>query len=195
MPDQSAGSNYRLALLVALALAFTTASGVAEENAIVKPRDGAWVQGGVLEVIAKSPDGQLLLDGEPLSADQPFPGVLHARVEIEPGRHMVRLASSEGHAEVIVHTGNAPAGDAVDPFVDHPPIQTECTLCHSISRRGRFRFSGGCQNCHAEQSFIETHSHQPHELASCGMCHDAHGSSAANLLLLSKEAACKQCHN
>ncbi len=192
MPVRFAGFTCRLA-----AIALLVAAGVspAAEGPIVKPRNGTWIPGDVLEVIAKASDARLLVDGEPVRGEESFPGVLHARIKVLAGRHVLRLASSDGVHEVVVHTGDSPDGDASKPYVDHPPVATECAFCHSVSRRGRFRFSGGCQNCHAEQQFVQTHSHQSHELASCGMCHDAHGSSAAKLLLLPKEQACKQCHN
>lgn len=192
MPDRSAGSSCRLAVLH---LACAAGIGLAAEGAFVKPTDGAWIPSGVVEVIARAADGQLLLDGHPLAAERPFPGVLHARAEVGPGQHVLRLASSEGHAQVVIRTGPAPGADTGAAYVDHPPVRTECAHCHSVSRRGRFRFSGGCQSCHLEQDFIQTHSHQPHELASCGMCHDAHGSSVSKLLALPAETACKQCHN
>ena len=192
MPVRSAGSTCSFA---ALALLLTAGVSPAADGSIVKPRNGSWIPGSLLEVIAKASEARLFVDGELVQGEEPFPGVLHARIEVVPGRHVLRLASSDGVQEVVVHTGESPDGDAGEPYVDHPPVATECALCHSVSRRGRFRFSGGCQNCHAEQQFVQTHSHQSHELASCGMCHDAHGSSAAKLLLLPKEQTCKQCHN
>lgn len=192
MPVRSAGFTCSF---TALALLWATGVSPAADGPIVKPRNGTWIPGDVLEVIAKVSDARLLVDGEPVQAKEPFPGVLHALLEVTPGRHVLRLASSEGLQEVVVHTGDAPEGDAGEAYVDHPPVATECAFCHSVSRRGRFRFSGGCQSCHAERQFVQTHSHQSHELASCGMCHDAHGSTVAKLLLLPKEQACKQCHN
>ena len=192
MPVRSAGFSCSL---VALALLLAPGLSPAADGPIVKPRDGTWIPGNVLEVIAKASEARLLIDGEPVQVEEPFPGVLHARVEVTPGRHLLRLASSSGLQEVVVHTGEAPDGDSSPPYVDHPPVPMECAFCHSVSRRGRFRFSGGCQNCHSERQFVETHSHQFHELARCGMCHDAHGSAASKLLLLPEEQACRQCHN
>ncbi len=193
MPGRSAVFTCRL-LAVSVVAVLHSAAG-ADEATIVKPREGTWIQSEEVQVIAKAAGAQLHLDGKPVEADEPFPGVFHARVPISSGQHLLRLESADGIHEVRFRAGGDPVGDGVEPFVDHPPIRIECAHCHSVSRRGRFRFSGGCQTCHAKEQFIQTHSHELHELASCGMCHDAHGSSVAKLLVLPRDQACKQCHN
>lgn len=162
---------------------------------IVKPVDGSWLSGNQVEIIAKAVDGKLILDDAPVQAAEPFPGVFHARLEADPGPHTLRLEAEGETREIRFHVGAPPEGDETEAYVDHPPAQIDCTHCHSVSRRGRFRFSGGCQTCHAKEQFIQTHSHEPHELTSCGMCHDAHGSNVAKLLVMPRERACKQCHN
>ena len=194
MQGRSAASICSLLAAAAL-VAFADGALGADEPRIVKPPDGSWLPGTELAIIAKAADGRLLLDGQPIEAEQPFPNILHARVSVSAGRHSLRLATAEGDQTVLFHAGGPPDGDASPPYAHHPPIATSCSHCHSLSRRGRFRFSGGCQTCHPKEAFIDTHSHEPHELASCGMCHDAHGSSVENLLVLSADAACKQCHN
>jgi predicted CXXCH cytochrome family protein len=167
----------------------------AADTAIVKPPDGGWLPGTSVQIIAKGESGKLQLDGKPLAVDEPFPGIFSAVIELAAGSHRLRFESSSGVSEITFHSGVEPASGAGQPYTDHPPARIACTHCHSLSRRGRFRFSGGCQSCHAKETFIKTHSHEPHELASCGMCHDAHGSATAQLLRLPKEQACKQCHN
>lgn len=167
----------------------------ADGGAIVKPRDGSWIRSEKVEIIAKAAGAHLRMDGKPVEATEVFPGVFRATVPVSAGRHFLQLEFAEGSHEVHFHSGPDPPSSNVAQFVHHPPVQTECAHCHTVSRRGRFRFSGGCQTCHGEEQFIHTHSHQPHELASCGMCHDAHGSSVAHHLVLPREQACKQCHN
>ena len=193
MPVRSAAFTCRL---VAAAAFVAAAAGLAADRGpIIKPPDGAWLRVDSVEVIVKSAGGRLLLDGKLVETDEPFPGVFRATVAVAPGDHTLRLESSDGIHEVRFRSGSDSGGVVAEPYVDHPPIRTDCTHCHSVSRRGRFRFSGGCQTCHAKEQFIRTHSHEPHELASCGMCHDAHGSSSAKLLVLTQDQACKQCHN
>jgi predicted CXXCH cytochrome family protein len=82
-------------------------------------------------------------------------------------------------------------------FRQHPPIAgVECTQCHELSRRGRFRFKDdSCFACHQQQGFVKVHSHEPSVLTECGMCHNAHGATTKAFLMQSKEASCKLCHN
>ena len=193
MQGRSAESTCRF-LAVAVLLA-ANALPAADAGLIVKPPDGAWIQANEVEIIAKAAEGRLSVDGKPVVAEEPFPGVLHARVAVSAGPHTVRLESPEGSSIVSFNTGPAAEDRNVGPYTDHPPVQVACSHCHSVSRRGRFRFSGGCQTCHGKEQFIRTHSHEMHELSTCGMCHDAHGSSTAKLLVMPQGQACKQCHN
>lgn len=195
MPGRSAASTCSW-LLAITSLALSTEPMAGEgSGGIVKPRNGTWVPGFEIDIIAKADEGQLLLDGEQVEADRRFPGVLHARVSVAPGKHSLRLDSPGGSDAVVFFAGRSTPFPSATPFAEHPPARIDCTHCHAVSSRGRFRFSGGCQSCHAEEQFIRTHSHAPHELSSCGMCHDAHGSTVAKLLVVPKEMACKQCHN
>lgn len=194
MAGRSAALNSR-ALAAAALLLCSALSLSAADSAIVKPPDGAWLSGAEVQIIARGESAKLLLDGKPLEAEEPFPGVYTVTAELLPGAHSLRLESPSGASEISFHSGGESPNSASEPYADHPPTQIACARCHSVSRRGRFRFSGGCQSCHSKEPFIKTHSHEPHELASCGMCHDAHGSAAAQLLRLPKEQACKQCHN
>ena len=194
MPGRSAALNSR-AIAPAALLLCSALSLPAVDGSIVKPPEGAWLPGAEVQIIARGESAKLLLDGKPLEAEEPFPGVYAVTADLLPGAHRLRLESPEGVSEVSFHSGGDPPNSASEQYADHPPSQIACTHCHSVSRRGRFRFSGGCQSCHPKEPFIKTHSHEPHELASCGMCHDAHGSATAQLLLLPKEQACRQCHN
>ena len=191
MPEPSAASISRIAAVGACWLAALCAA----PPSIVKPPNGAWIRGDTVEIIAKATGGRLLLDGAEVSVERPFPGVLHARVPVAAGQHALSVESGEGTQSVTFVAGPEHLDPEAKPYADHPPVSIECQHCHGVSRRGRFRFSGGCDSCHAKEQFIRTHSHEAHELASCGMCHDAHGSSAASLLVLSRDRACTQCHN
>ena len=195
MPGRSAAFTCSwLLAITSLALLAESLAGQGS-SLIVKPRNETWLRGPEVEIIARAEEGRLLLDGQPVDVDGPFPGVLYARLLIGSGRHSLRLDSPQGTHDITFYSGESPPFASARPFVDHPPVRIDCTHCHGVSRRGRFRFSGGCESCHAKEQFIQVHSHEFHELASCGMCHDAHGSTAAKLLLLPVDKACKQCHN
>ena len=147
-----------------------------------------------VDIVATAPGGKLTLDGKAVDAAQPFPNVLHAVVKPLPGEHLLELSWPDGSRKVKFFVGpGAPAG--YEAFKQHPPLAgVECTQCHGVSARGRFRFKGGCFDCHKQDGFAKSHTHPPAMLEQCGSCHNAHGSTVKAHLLQSKEASCKMCH-
>jgi predicted CXXCH cytochrome family protein len=142
-----------------------------------------------------APGGRLELDGQPVDAEQPFPNVLHAKLPAGPGEHTVALIWEGGRQEVKVFVGDHPP-EGFKPFRMHPPpAGLDCTKCHGMSRRGRFRFEGDCFTCHTDEQFTAKHPHPKHVLEQCGMCHNAHGSTADALQIYPRETACRQCHS
>jgi predicted CXXCH cytochrome family protein len=169
-------------------------AGAQDEGKILRPVDGAALSAETVDIIATAPAGRLELDGKPIQAGEPFPNVFHAKTQASPGEHRLALLWEGGRQEIRFFTGaNPPAG--FQAFRQHPPLEAvECTQCHGVSRRGRFRFEGGCFGCHVEDNFTKTHPHAVHILQECGLCHNAHGSTGKGLLLYPREQACKLCH-
>lgn len=165
-----------------------------DEGRIMAPVDRAAFAEGPIRVLASAPVAKLLLDGKEIPAEQPFPNVLQTSVSPGPGEHRLQVIWEGGQQEVRFHVGPEPPAE-FRPYREHPPVATECTQCHGLSRRGRFRFSGGCFACHQQETFSAKHTHPPGQLEQCGMCHNAHGSTATALLVHPKETACKLCHN
>lgn len=165
------------------------------EGMIMRPVNGAALSGREADIIATAPSGKLLLDGQPISVEQPFPNVLHAVVKVSPGVHSITLQWDGGKKEIRIFAGeNPPSG--YSRFHAHPPIAgVQCTQCHEINQRGRFRFKGGCFDCHQQSAFAAVHTHNETVLRQCGMCHNAHGSTVKADLLYPKETACRQCHD
>ena len=175
--------------------AFALLGAAVDEGKIMRPSDGAALAEGPIDVAAMAPGGRIELDGKPVEAEEPFPDVLHARIEAEPGEHVVALVWEGGRKEAKVFVGeNPPAG--YEPFRMHPPPSgLACTECHAVSRRGTFRFRGDCFACHTDEQFTAKHPHAKHVLEQCGMCHNAHGSTADALQLYDRDTACRQCHS
>jgi predicted CXXCH cytochrome family protein len=192
-PDRRAASPFLAASLLALFVMAAIASAQ-DKGKILRPIEGAAISAEVLDIVATAPAGRLELDGKPVEAQEPFPNVFHAKARASAGEHTLALLWEGGRKEIRIFVGpNPPA--AFKTYQQHPPLEAvECTQCHGVSRRGRFRFEGGCFACHAEDSFTKTHPHQVHVLQECGLCHNAHGSTEKNLLLYPKEKACKLCH-
>ena len=162
----------------------------------MRPADkAAYPAGAEVDVVATAEGGRLELDGAPLEVEQPFENVFHGKVSPAAGEHTLALVWDGGRKEVTFWVGgNAPEGFA--PFREHPPLAgIECTQCHGLSRRGRFRFNGDCFTCHVEDQFMEAHPHPVHQLEQCGLCHNAHGSTVDAHLLYPKETACRLCHS
>ena len=183
-------------LTVALLTVGLLASGQDDGPRIVSPPDRAHFLTGNIDIVAKAPEGaKLTLDARAVKALRPFPGVLHGATILPEGEHQLTLTWADGSETIGFFVGDsAPEGYA--EFTRHPPnSMLQCARCHGLSRRGRFRFGGGCFNCHPSDGFETVHSHEPHVLESCGLCHDAHGSTSPKHLTMSKELACKQCHN
>jgi predicted CXXCH cytochrome family protein len=61
-------------------------------------------------------------------------------------------------------------------------------------REGRFVFQGGCFDCHARERFPLAHTHTADEMAACGTCHNAHGSTERAFLDAPRDKACSRCH-
>jgi predicted CXXCH cytochrome family protein len=184
--------------IAAVILAAVVASAVPsaqDDGKILRPVDGAAIVGDTFDIIATAPAGRLELDGKTIQAEEPFPNVFHAKVPAAAGEHRLALIWEGGRKEIRVFSGtNPPTG--FKAYQQHPPLEgIECTQCHGVSRRGRFRFEGGCFACHVEDNFTKTHPHAVHVLQECGLCHNAHGSTEKSLLLYPKEKACKLCHS
>ncbi len=185
-------SHRLLLLLVSIGLAAHAAD---EAGKILRPVDGAALPAGPVDIIATAPGAKLDLDGKPLALEQPFPNVFHGNVKPEPGVHTVAVIWQGGRREVRFFIGPKPPSE-FQPFRQHPPLAgVLCTQCHEISKRGRFRFKGGCFDCHRQEGFAKSHTHEPAVLEQCGMCHNAHGSTVKAHLIYPKETACKQCHS
>jgi predicted CXXCH cytochrome family protein len=182
-----------LALLAGLVCDLVSAADEGDGK-IMRPVDGAVLTNGQVDVIATAPSGKLELDGQPVQAQQPFPNVFHAVQKVSPGSHTLALLWEGGKKEIRFFAGaNPPAGFAV--FNEHPKVLgVRCTQCHEMSQRGRFRFKGGCFDCHQRSSFPTIHTHNDPVLSECGMCHNAHGSTVKANLLYPKETACRLCH-
>jgi predicted CXXCH cytochrome family protein len=187
-------TRWRLNMVAALAIVAAVAAGAQEDGKILRPVDGAAIAGDAVDIIATAPGGRLELDGKAMEAGEPFRDIFHATVPAPAGEHRLALIWDGGRKEIRFFTGaNPPAG--FKAFQQHPPLEdVECTQCHGVSRRGRFRFEGRCFDCHVEDNFTKTHPHAVPVFQECGLCHNAHGSTEKALLLYPKETACKLCH-
>jgi predicted CXXCH cytochrome family protein len=184
----------RAAFLIALCALLLTAADN-DAGRIMRPTDGAALASSDVDIVASAPNGKLALDGTDIVAEQSFPNVFHAVVKAGAGVHSLVLSWDGGKREIHFYTGADPP-TGFTPFHQHPPLAgVACTQCHEVNKRGRFRFKGGCFDCHQPEGFVKVHTHDAARLEQCGMCHNAHGSSVKADLLYVKETACKMCHS
>src|ERR1700730_9548339 len=100
----------RLTLFVGLVSA-------ADEDAgkIMGPADGAALAGNQVDIIAMTPSAKLQLDGQPISAAEPFPNVFHTVIKVSPGTHALALLWEGGKKEIRFFVGSDPP-NGFEPF-------------------------------------------------------------------------------
>lgn len=165
---------------------------------ILAPVDQSLVTPGVVRVIARSEgSAKLLLDGKPVAAASPAPGVWLAEVKAAEGLHELVLESSQGKTSAMFFAGKEHSGWQM--FKTHPPGNVSCDTCHAVKAGAwalkRATLSPLCHSCHDLTKFVPTHTHNTGTLVDCQNCHMPHGSTSKAHLRQPKEVACKQCHN
>jgi predicted CXXCH cytochrome family protein len=183
-----------LALFAGLGCGLVSAADE-EAGKIMRPVDGAAFAANQVDIIATAPSGKLQLDGQPITVEEPFPNVFHTVIKVSSGIHTLSLLWEGEKKEIRFFAGGAPPSGFA-PFHQHPPVPgVQCTQCHEVNSRGRFRFKGGCFDCHQRDGFSKIHTHTDAILSQCGTCHNAHGSTVKANLLYPKEDACRLCHD
>ena len=188
---------HRRGLTWLLAVLFCHAQEPPPTPILSPPANSAHPAGPVRVIARGAPGAKLVLDGAPVAAKSPAPGVLTASITPKPGPHTLEIVGAKDGQKVRFFSG-AGAREPFRPFRPHPPVET-CTTCHAVKEGGwdfaRPSLGGICFGCHDREAFPGTHSHVPGVLADCQLCHDPHGSTAKGHLKMSKETSCKQCHN
>jgi predicted CXXCH cytochrome family protein len=179
----------RLCLLALALICFAEEPGGPR---ILRPTDQSVLPPGPLSIVARA--DALKLDGKPLDAAHPAPGVSTAAVTPSPGPH--ELAAGSVIVKFFVGAG-APSGWKA--FHAHPPGGAACDTCHAVVN-GSWEIKGGvvgtnCLQCHNEKAFPKIHTHNADLLPDCQLCHMPHGSTIKAHLKMTREAACKQCHD
>jgi len=161
---------------------------------ILSPTPGSLFGKGPVRVIARG-DGkaELRLDGKAVAVERPAEGVIAATLNPGAGPHELALGE-----EKVKFAVGVKAGEEWTAFKEHPPV-ANCQNCHAV-KNGVWSFQRAslitlCFPCHDKEKFPKTHTHVAGILADCQMCHNAHGSNVKAFLTMSRETACKQCHN
>lgn len=184
--------------LLALLLPWNAARAQ-DAPALFTPANESIVTPGPLRIIGRAAGkATLTLDGKPLTAVSPAPGVVLAETKIAEGPHELTLQGENGETKISFYAGKEHQGWKM--FRPHPPGNVACDTCHAV-RNGewamkRATLSPICHTCHNLEQFPKTHApHNTGTLVDCQNCHYPHGSSAQRHLRMEKAVACKQCHS
>ncbi len=181
--------------MVVLSLLALILSGQ-EAPVVLSPTDQSTVPPGSLRIVLKSAGKtEVLVDGKAQAGVSPAPGVVYVEQALAAGAHEIVARNEAGETKVRVFAGKQ-HGDW-PAFKLHPPVAT-CETCHAV-KQGAWALRRAspapiCASCHPQARFPLIHTHNTDLLADCQNCHSPHGATAAKLLKVPKEIACKQCH-
>lgn len=183
----------RLMLALLMAAAWLPAQ---DAPFLFMPANHSVVAPGPFRIAVKSEGKtELLLDGKPVAAVSPAPGVVRAEVTLTAGAHELVARNASGETKVEFFAGKQHADWPA--FKQHPPVAA-CETCHAVKAGAwslrRASLAPICASCHPQNRFPLIHTHNTDLLAECQNCHMPHGATAAKLLKMPKETACKQCH-
>lgn len=147
---------------------------------------------------ADSEDDNAVLSRPPLRAGQ---RVLFWTDDLTAGRQLLEADGWRIDLFVRSKIPDEPPSDW-PIFKPHPPAKqldaaNPCAACHTMKdgRLGLAPEPQSCWTCHDEPAFEEVHDHPLGPLRRCGMCHEAHGSTAPRGLLKDdRPALCARCH-
>lgn len=179
-----------LQLLVAVAL------HAQDPPLLLAPADQSVIPPGAFRIVAKSAGKvELLVDGKSQPVRTPAPGVVQVELKLAPGAHEIVARNESGETKVQVFAGKQ--HNDWPAFKPHPPVAA-CETCHAVKQGAwalrRASLAPICASCHPQSRFPLIHTHGTDLLGECQNCHMPHGSTAAKLLKVPKETACKQCH-
>ena len=157
---------------------------VSEEAAgmagLIFPRDRAVLLSGDLDVICKTADGPLEVEGETIDWEPFVPPVRVAHLNLYNGRNRIRI----GNQQIEVFVARSKQDPAMPKgwkiFRGHPiegQGSKRCADCHQIAPRGE-QFQVGelksykaCFECHKPVEFEAIHAHPLEPLEPCQSCH------------------------
>lgn len=171
---------------------------------VLFPLDRCVLLSGDFDVICKTEQGALEVDGEQYEWEPFEPPLRVSHVSLYPGRNKLRIGARE--LEIFV-AGNAdqPGGPEGWQVWRNHPISghgaKRCTACHETEQRserisvGELKSYKACFECHRSVEFEAIHSHPLEPIEHCQMCHSLHGSTRKALLKAPIKKLCADCHD
>ncbi len=178
-------------------------------SAVVFPSNHSVLTRGTFDLICKTPDEKLEVDG---AAHRwgPFTSPRRSSLlRLDTGYHTIRVGSEEVEVFVAM-TPKDHEGPAEWPVVRSHPMkgkdEERCAACHEIDEPeapagaeksysvGRLLSYKACFECHPSVEFDVIHSHPLEPIENCEMCHQLHGSPRKAALKAPVKQLCDACH-
>jgi len=172
-------------------------------DGVLFPPNRAVLLSGSLDVVSKSDQTSLEVDGKPREWE-PFQPPLHvAHLRLAPGMHELRIG--QGRREFVValneeeHDG--PQDWPIYRCHEMSRGEDRCGDCHQTDKQdgritvGDLKPSEACFECHEPVEFDVIHAHPLEPIEHCQMCHALHASTRKGLLKAPVKQLCADCHD
>ena len=206
-------TRFRLGLsiglvLVGLVLAYAAAVPSEEkarpkDDGVLFPPDRAVLLSGSFDVICRTDQTSLEVDGKPREWEPFQPPLRVAHLRLSPGMHEIRIGDRRREVVVALNEDehDAPKDWAVHRHHEMNHTEQGCADCHQTAKQngritvGELKSYRACFECHESVDFDVTHSHPLEPIEHCQMCHALHGSTRKALLKAPVKKLCTDCHD
>lgn len=178
-------------------------SATAAGDRVLFPPDRAVLLSGSFDVICRTDEPALEVDGKPREWEPFEPPVRVARIGLSPGMHELRVGDRRW--EIVVALNEEEHDGPPDwPILRSHEMNRDpgrCGECHQTAKQddrivvGELKPHGACFECHKSVEFEAIHSHPLEPIEHCGMCHALHGSPRKALLKAPVKQLCAECHD
>jgi len=206
-------TRFRLGLsmglvLAGLVLAYAAATpsqqkAKPKDDGVLFPPDRAVLLSGSFDVICRTDQKSLEVDGQPREWE-PFDPPLHvAHLRLSPGMHEIRIGDQRREVVVALNEDehDGPADWAIHRRHTMNHEEGRCADCHQTGKQngritvGELKSYEACFQCHQPVDFDVIHSHPLEPIEHCETCHALHGSPRKALLKAPAKKLCADCHD
>ncbi|HUT93930.1 MAG TPA: cytochrome c3 family protein [Thermoguttaceae bacterium] len=173
------------------------------DDGVLFPPDHAVLLSGTFDVICKTDEAVLEVDGKPREWEPFEPPLRVAHLGLSPGMHELRIG--DRRREIVVALNEEEHDGPEDwPILRRHQMNRDpgrCGDCHQTTKQddrvvvGELKSYEACIECHDAVDFEATHSHPLEPIEHCRMCHALHGSARKGLLKAPVKQLCAECHD
>jgi len=172
-------------------------------DGVLFPPDRAVLLSASFDVICRSEQTPLEIDGRPREWEPFEPPVHVAHVRLAPGVHELRIGPERHQFAVALNELEHEGPEDWPIYRSHEMNRGEdrCGDCHQTAKQegriavGEPKSFEACFACHPPVEFEAIHSHPLEPIQHCQMCHSLHGSTRKGLLKAPVKQLCADCHD